>query len=63
MGRRRWYCLVCKKLSEKARKKGIINKYYIISLFDFNSEKEAIKHLKDRHPKEYKRAVPTGESK
>lgn len=60
MGSTKWSCLVCKKLAEKDRKKGFVSKHLLMSMFWFDSEKEAIEHLKNKHPKQYKIAVLTG---
>ncbi len=54
MSNQKWSCLICKKLADKDKKKGLVGKYLLRSMFWFNSEREAIEHLKKEHPKEYK---------
>ena len=49
-----WSCLVCKELNEKDHKKGLAEKYLLSSMIWFNTEEEAINHLKNFHPKEFK---------
>lgn len=62
MGSRKWSCLVCKKLADKDHKKGLIGRHLLNSMWWYDSEEEAIQHLRQEHPKEYKRAVKTGKS-
>lgn len=57
MGEHRFYCLICKKLSDKDRKKGLIGHYLLSSMLHHDSEKEVIEHIKKKHPREYKKAV------
>lgn len=47
-------CKICSELSKKKNRDGTINKYLFPSMLWFDSEEEAIEHIRRMHPKEYK---------
>lgn len=55
-------CVICKKLAEKDHKKGVIGKHLLRSLCWFDTEEEAIRHIRTEHPRECRKAIEEGKN-
>ena len=57
---RDFQCLICKeKLRKHNAKKGvkILPKDYLLMMLDHETEEDVIKHIKEKHPKIYKKTM------